>query len=157
MSELTLKLKEAELQNQQLERDMADARTRLENQGVIHETHLKMEESMKDLRDETQALERKEEALEEEKAKLLEENESLMMKLKTLKGDMELEWRSNVERERNKLVLVEQERDRIKAELAQAYDLVEDETSSIKFKLSTQNIELQKNREVRVGVWSYIM
>ena len=64
-----------------------------------------------------------------------------------------MEWKleEKLKLESNKLISVEQERDRMKAELEEMNSLVENQKASLKFKLSSQNIELQQVKEVRCG------
>lgn len=175
-----------ESEKQQLQRDLSDAHTSLENQAVVHEAHRRSEESLKQLKEDAKSQTERESSLKAECSELCSQNQSLTGELETLRASMERDLEKRVERESEKLILVEQERDlvkaelealrakmeweleqrvkqeseklllveqerdRVKAELEEAGSLVEDATSALKFQLSSQNIELQQVKEVRL-------
>lgn len=148
---MRLKLEELESENQQLQRDMSDARTNLQNQTVVHEAHRKSEEdSLRQLEEVTKEGEGREARLKAECLELKSRNQTLTDDLERLRTDVERESEERVRRKLDRLVLVEQERDRIRAELDVAGTVLENATAALKFQLSSQNIELQQVREVRV-------
>ena len=68
---------------------------------------------------------------------------------------MKREVEKRLELESNILGSLEQERDQMKAELEAASSLVDDATASLKFELSSQNIELQQVKEVSGRGWGW--
>ena len=76
--------------------------------------------------------------------------------MEQLRLGMEQEVKKRLELESGKLGSLERERDQIKAELEAASSLVEDATASLKFELSSQNIELQQVKEVGGAEWVWL-
>ena len=172
VADLTKKVEELDAQNQQLQRDLSDAQTNLQNQSVLHEVHRRSEVSLKQLQDEMQNRGEAEAGLKAECEDLHSQNQSLTAELQQLRGDMERkseEARQETSRMEQELIAMgrerdhkEQERDHarlerdqmrqdwdsVKAELENAGNMVDDATSSLKFKLSSQSIELQQAKEV---------
>lgn len=177
VADLTGKLEELETQNQQLLRDLSDAQTNLQNQSVLHEVHRRSEVSLKQLQDEMRNRGETEACLKAECVDLRSRNQSLTAELQELRGDMEQKFKDvRQETSRVELEIVERERDQmeqerdlarlerdrmrqewdsVKAELENAGSIVDDATSSLKFKLSSQSIELQQAKEVWSNICMY--
>ena len=151
MSDLTGRLAAVEAEKEQLHRDLTDARTSLDNQRLIHEARRKSEDQ---LQSEVAVRDRREAELKTELSEIRSRSEALERQLEDLQADTEREIGRRLEEEREKWASVEAERDRMKAELEEVSTLIEDSTSALKFKLSSQNIELQQVKEVCQWVWS---
>lgn len=148
VSELSTKLATMESENQQLYRDLSDAHTSLKNQALVHEVRRRSEDNLRQLQEEMASRVEVEASLREECAELRSDNQRLTSGMEELRLNLEREVERRMELESKRLGSLEQERDQMKAELEAASSLVEDATASLKFELSTQNIELQQVREV---------
>lgn len=149
LCELSGRLEQAEASNQQLLQDLADSRTKLGNQTVICESHVRNEKNRTKLEKVVQDLQEKQENLKTENSQLHSLNQCLASALEKQKVRMERELNERLELESKKWASVERERDMMKVELAESSSIVHNETSSLKFKLSSLNIELQQVKEVK--------
>ena len=156
VSELSSKLAKMESEKEQLQRDLSDAHTSLKNQALVHEVRRRSEDNLRQLQEEMTSRAEVESSLREECAGLRAENQRLTSGLEELRMEKDREVERRVELESNRLGSLEQERDQMKAELEAASSLVEDATASLKFELSTQNIELQQVREVSGRGWELV-
>ncbi len=135
-------------EKEQLQRDLSDTRTSLDNHRLVHEAHRKSEESIEQLQSEVAVCTEQEARLKAELAEIKSQNRTLAKELDAVRTGMECEIERRSERESEKWASVEAERDRMRAELEEVSTLIEDSTSALKFKLSSQNIELQQVKEV---------
>ena len=140
------------MEKEQLQRDLSDACTSLDNQRLVYETRKKSEESIEQLQSEVAVRNEQEARLKAELAKIQSQNQTLAQELDTVRSGLEREFEQRLERESKNWASVEAERDRMKAELEEVSTLIEDSTSALKFKLSSQNIELQQVKEVGIAV-----
>ena len=148
LGELTVQLEQSESGNRQLLQDLADSRTKLENQMFVIEEHQKNEDKNRKLEDSVRDLEELQRDLERTMSELKSQNLSLVSDLEEQRRRMENETKEKLELESKKWVSVERERDRLKAESDEVHSSVENEMSALKFKLSSINIELQQTKEV---------
>lgn len=128
MSALTERLVGLESSCQQLEKDLSDARTSLQNQVLVNEVRRRSEDSLKQLQGEVAASSEREESLKAECRELWYGNESLAEELREVRAGMEREVERRLKLELDRLGSVERERDQMRAELEAASSLVDDAT-----------------------------
>ena len=144
--EVTGRLERAEDSNQKLVRDISDSCSKLENQTVIHEAHVKSEKRRRKLEEQIQDLQCREEVLKKDNSRLQSMNQSLISGLESHKAKIESEIKEVESKKWDSLL---QERDKLKLELSGMDTLFQDEKTSHKFELSSVNIDLQQTREVK--------
>lgn len=134
----------------------------LHNQTAISKSVQKSEETVKELNSELEAYRDKEiklkfqcEELESAKTELTKGLEELKKEIEVEKNELTRTFQTELEQLNKRLELECEkcrscvfERDQAKAELSSMQGLIENATSSLRFQVSTQAIDLQRTREV---------
>ena len=149
---------ELELLKEQLEQTQLE----LQNQTVIIESSQKSEETVQQLNSEIEARRDKEvelvsqcKELESDKVELIKCLEELKEEVEVERNELKRNFETELQQLNEKLELESErcrtsvfEREQAKAELSSMQGLVENETASLRFQVSSQAIDLQRTREV---------
>ena len=138
-----------------LQRQLEEAELRLKNNTVSTETLRLTQATVDDLNSDLEKRRAREKELESSKSRLEEDLQKLKSDCETQICEMEQKFRAELNETKERLEAKSNrcknmifERDQARTELGSMHGLVESETSSLRFQLSTQAIDLQKATEV---------
>ena len=133
-------LEEKQAEIKVLQAQVTELQINLDNKMRIQELHQKSETELKSTQERESTLQSKCKDLEDLNSRLESMRSDLEQELDTLKEKLELESKQSQS--------MKWERDQIRTELNSMHGLIENETASLRFQLSTQTIELQHAKEV---------
>ena len=133
-------LEEKQAEIKVLQAQVTELQINLDSKMRIQELHQKSETELKSTQERESTLQSKCKDLEDLNSRLESMRSDLEQELYTLKEKLELESKQSQS--------MKWERDQIRTELNSMHGLIENETASLRFQLSTQTIELQHAKEV---------
>lgn len=155
VEELTGQLECERRELEQLRAQLTDVQTQLLAKAKVEELHQQSESELKERTSEIEGLLRKRSQLEAQNADLADKNEQLNAALEVLRSekDQEIEGiKKKLGLESEHRMILEQERDQARKDISSMQGQIELETSSLRFQMSSQTLEVQTAKEVYTAI-----
>ena len=152
VEELTSQLEQQREELENLRAKLTESQTELLAKGKVEELHQQSESQLKEKASEIEELLRIRSHLEAQNAELEGEKRQLNVALKELRvqKDQEIEGlKKKLELESEQRMNLEQERDQARRDISSMQGQIELETSSLRFQMSSQTLEVQTAKEVQ--------
>lgn len=151
VEELTNQLEQEHKEIEHLRDQLTDSQTQLLAKAKVEELHQQSESQLKEKSSEIKELLRKQSQLEAQNADLEDKNGRLNAALEELRAekDQEIEGlKKKLRLESEQRMILEQERDQARKDISSMQGQIELETSSLRFQMSSQTLEVQTAKEV---------